>query len=308
MSTVGGMTAASLSSVDAIAAAKQPFMISLAERSIQRALQSRRVEHVDFPRVARQECGIEAIEVAASFFSDHVRERQSLAEFRRRAEDVSVRILLVMVDSEEPLCQADSAKRKAVVEAHFKWVEAAKHLGCHSIRVSLGTTGTSAPQEQMARAVDGLRQLAEFATRHGINVLAENRGGLSANGVWLAEVLKAVDLPNCGSLPSFVGFDLGNGKRYDAYQGVAELMPLAKAVTAASSEFDSKGNETSTDYRRMLEIVVQSGYRGYVGIEYTGERLAEAQGIKATKTLLERVRQELVLANRPLEGRLVGQL
>jgi sugar phosphate isomerase/epimerase len=127
----------------------------------------------------------------------------------------------------------------------------------------------------------------------GINVLVENHGGLSSNGGWLAALVRKIGLPNCGTLPDFGNFRISEGVEYDRYQGVAELMPSAKAVSAKSRDFDAEGNETRVDYRRMMKIVLDAGYRGYVGIEYIGKNVGEPEGIRATKALLERVGQEI---------------
>ena len=133
--------------------------------------------------------------------------------------------------------------------------------------------------------------LSEFAARHELGVIVENHGGLSSNGAWLFAVIKRVDLPNCGTLPDFGNFD-----DYDRYEGVEELMPLAKAVSAKSHDFDAEGNEVHTDYMRMMRIVLDAGYRGYVGIEYEGSELDEYAGIRATQRLLERTRAQLAAA------------
>ena len=172
-----------------------------------------------------------------------------------------------------------------------RWVTAAKSLGCHSIRVNAGSQGSY--DEQAQRAADGLRQLSEFAAQHDLNVIVENHGGLSSNGAWLAKTINLVDLENCGTLPDFGNFKVSAEENYDRYQGVSELMPYAKAVSAKSHDFDEQGNETQTDYTRMMKIVLDAGYRGWVGIEYEGGKLDEHAGILATKRLLERVRDEL---------------
>ena len=145
----------------------------------------------------------------------------------------------------------------------------------------------------MYRAADGLRALSEFGAQHGLNVLVENHGGLSSNGKWLAGVMKHVDLKNCGTLPDFGNFQVSKDEMYDRYKGVTELMPFAKAVSAKSNDFDDKGNDTETDYFKMMKIVLDAGYSGFVGIEYGGKTLDEYSGVKATKALLERVRSEL---------------
>ncbi|MFW6157475.1 MAG: sugar phosphate isomerase/epimerase family protein, partial [Balneolaceae bacterium] len=143
-------------------------------------------------------------------------------------------------------------------------------------------------EEQQERATDGLHRLSEFADDYDINVLVENHGGLSSNGEWLAGVMEMVDHPRCGTLPDFGNFQISEEEEYDKYRGVEELMAYAKSVSAKSHEFDDEGNEANIDYDRMMDIVLSTGYSGYVGIEYEGSELSEDEGIKATKALLER--------------------
>jgi sugar phosphate isomerase/epimerase len=210
---------------------------------------------------------------------------------KKRCDDNGVTSGLIMCDAEGDLGDPDEAKRTEAVEKHYKWVEASKFLGCHSIRVNARSTGSY--DEQMERAADGLRRLSEFGATHGINVIVENHGGLSSNGAWLVGVMKKVDLPNCGTLPDFGNFQLSPGEWYDKYQGVGELMPYAKGVSAKSHVFDAAGNEAEIDYRKMMKIVLDAGYHGYVGIEWEGETPGEPEGVRLTKALLERVREEL---------------
>jgi sugar phosphate isomerase/epimerase len=146
----------------------------------------------------------------------------------------------------------------------------------------------------MGLAADGLSRLTEFADQHEINVIVENHGGLSSNGAWLSSVMEAVDHPRCGTLPDFGNFNIGNGETYDRYRGVEELMPFAKAVSAKSHVFDEAGDEREMDYFRLMRIVLDAGYRGYVGIEYEGSETSEPEGIRSTKALLERVRETLM--------------
>jgi sugar phosphate isomerase/epimerase len=267
------------------------FRISLAEWSLHRALSGGKLDHLNFAKLAKNDFGIEAVEYVNQFFKDKAQDHRYLGQMAQRAADLGVKSVLVMIDNEGDLGDADERTRTQAVENHFKWVEAARFLGCHSIRVNARSSGGY--DDQLARAADGLRKLTEFGDRHEINVIVENHGGLSSNGQWLAAVIKRVDHPRCGTLPDFGNFDLGDGNEYDRYQGVTELMPFAKAVSAKSSDFDEAGDEIHTDYRRMLKIVIGAGYRGYLGIEYEGEKIGEPEGIRATKSLLERVRGEL---------------
>ncbi|MFN0133471.1 MAG: sugar phosphate isomerase/epimerase family protein [Phycisphaerales bacterium] len=272
--------------------AKPMFSISLAEWSLHRALQSGALDHLDFPALARARFGIDAVEYVNSFFKSA--DPAYVATLRRRADDAGVTSVLIMCDGEGSLGDPDDGKRRAAIENHRKWLEAAKSLGCHSIRVNAHSRGTR--DEQRRLASDGLRGLCERAEPLGLNVIVENHGGLSSDGAWLASVIKATDHPRAGTLPDFGNFRVDAGTTYDRYQGVTELMPMARGVSAKSYDFRADGEETTLDYRHLLAIVVGAGYRGQIGIEYEGERLSEHEGIRATQRLLERIREEMQLA------------
>ena len=257
------------------------FEISLAEWSLHRTLRAGKITNLDFPVVAKKEFGIHGVEYVNTFFKDKANDTAYLTELKKRCDDNGVRSVLIMCDGEGHLGDANETKRNKAVTNHHRWVEAAKFLGCHSIRVNARSNGSR--EEQRDRAAEGLRALSEFAAKHQINVIVENHGGLSSNGQWLAEVMKKVNLPNCGTLPDF-----GNFHGYDRYKGVEETLPFAKGLSAKSHEFDADGNETRTDFKRMMELAIKSGYRGYVGIEYEGGKVSEYEGIRLTKTLLER--------------------
>ncbi|MBI2824388.1 MAG: sugar phosphate isomerase/epimerase [Planctomycetia bacterium] len=283
-----------LSLADRAAAAddKKPlYEISLAEWSLHKTLFAGKMSNLDFAQAAKKDYGINAIEYVNQFFKDKAKDTAYLADLKTRADDNGVRNVLIMIDDEGALGDPDDARRTKSVENHYPWVEAAKYLGCHAIRVNAQSRGSY--EEQMKLAADGLRRLAQFGRDHQLNIIVENHGGLSSNGGWLSGVIKMVDLPNCGTLPDFGNFQVSKTETYDRYKGVAELMPYAKAVSAKSYDFDDAGNEKDIDYKRMMKIVVDAGYHGHVGIEYEGSRLSEPEGIRATKKLLERVRQEL---------------
>jgi L-ribulose-5-phosphate 3-epimerase len=278
-------------------AKEPPFKISLAEWSLHKTLKANQLDNRDFAKTAK-EFGIEAIEYVNQFFMDKAKDAAYIAELKKRAGDLGVKTLLIMCDNEGNLGDGDEAKRAKAVENHYKWVEAAKALDCHSIRVNARSNDKLPPEEQQKLAADGLRRLSEFAAPHGLNVIVENHGGLSSNGQWLAGVMKLVDKKNCGTLPDFGNFRVNMETEYDRYQGVDELMPFAKAVSAKTHEFDEAGNETKTDYFKMMDIVVNKhGYHGYCGIEYEGSKLSEPEGIIASRKLLERVREKMMKAS-----------
>ena len=271
------------------------YSISLAEWSFHRALRAGNMEHLDFAAVAQKDYGLDAIEYVNTFFFDKARDSGYLNDMKARADGEGVQSLLIMCDNEGDLGDDDGAARDTAVRNHHKWVAAAKTLGCHSIRVNARSNPGLDFEEQQKLAADGLRRLCELADPYGIDVIVENHGGLSSNGAWLQAVMERVDHPRVGTLPDFGNFKIRSDPEqwYDRYQGVRELMPYAKAVSAKSHDFDTSGNETGTDYDRMLRIVLDAGYRGYVGIEYEGDRLSEQDGVRATRNLLVRVREDL---------------
>lgn len=257
------------------------FKISLAQWSLHKPLFAKTIDNLDFARIAKEKFGIEGVEYVNQFFKDKAKDETYLAEMKKRTSDLGVTNVLIMVDGEGALGDVDAQKRTAAVENHYKWVDAAKYLGCHSIRVNAETKAQYDEGQKLAS--DGLRRLSEYAKPLGINVIVENHGGLSSNGKWLSETIRMTGMDNCGTLPDF-----GNFYEYDRYQGVTDLMPLAKAVSAKSYDFDAEGNETKIDFPRMMKIVLDANYHNWVGIEYEGSRLSPEDGIAATKKLLEK--------------------
>ena len=272
------------------------FKISLAEWSLHRTLFSGKLNNLDFPAKAKNDFGIHAVEYVNQFFKDKAQDENYLKELKTRTADLGVTNVLIMIDGEGPLAEIDDQKRTKAIENHYKWVEAAKYLGCHSIRVNARTSSKD-PEEAKMAAVDGLGRLTEFAEPFGINIIVENHGGFSSNGQWLSSVMKQVNKPTCGTLPDFGNFCIRRGpegcaEEYDRYKGVAELMPFAKGVSAKSNEFDENGNEKNMDYMRLMKIVKDAGYTGHVGIE-SESKIDEDKAVMLTKALLIRVGEAL---------------
>jgi sugar phosphate isomerase/epimerase len=241
------------------------------------------------------------VEYVNQFFADKAKDMEFLKALKQRADDNGIKNILIMIDGEGSLADKDQAIRNKAVENHYKWIEAAAFLGCHSIRVNLHGEGTES--EWKSNAVAGLGKLTEFGAKNKINVIVENHGSYSSNGKLLMEVIRQINNKRCGTLPDFGNFCIRREKNdmwespcvefYDKYKGVEEMLPYAKGVSAKSFDFDADGNETTIDFRKMLSLVKSAGYNGYIGIEYEGSRLSEEEGIRATKKLLEKVRAEL---------------
>ena len=269
--------------------AKREFQISLAQWSLHRALRAKKFDNLDFPAVAKKEYGISVVEYVNQFFKDKAEDTAYLNQLLQRSKDNGVKNHLIMIDGEGGLAEIDSLKRNEAVEKHYKWVHAAKHLGCQTIRVN--AYGVGSAEDVQSAGIDGLGKLGEYAAKEGINVIVENHGGYSSNGQWLSTLMKKIDRKNVGTLPDFGNFCIkrsadGCAESYDRYKGTRELMPFAKGVSAKTYDFDEAGNCIETDYNQIMAILKETGFNGYVGIEYEGDKLSEEEGIRKTKALL----------------------
>jgi len=280
---------------EGVALDSSALQISLAEWSIHRALDSGRLKAENFAAIAKNDFGISAVEYVNSFYKKHATDERFWKKMRTTADSLGVKSLLIMVDDEGDLGNPEVKARTQAVENHHKWVDAAHILGCHSIRIN--AFGEGAKQQVQEAMVDALKQLCTYAQTKNINVLIENHGLFSSDGQWVAGIMQKVNMPNCGTLP-----DCGNwctavkwgstedGKCkevYDRYQGISEMLPYARGVSAKSYDFSPQGDETIIDYGKILKMVKDSNFSGYVGIEYEGHRLSESEGIVATKKLLK---------------------
>ena len=265
--TQTGLAAGALTSGAAWAKDVAPLQISLAQWTINRELRSGKIDNLDFAKVAAEH-GIHAVEYVNQFFMDKAKDANYLGEMKKRAADQGVKSLLIMCDREGNIGDPDAAKRKQTVDNHRKWLDAAKFLGCHSVRVNAGSSGTW--DEQVKLAADGLSRLTAIGAKMGLNVIVENHGGLSSNADWLVEVITKVDHKRCGTLPDFGNFRIKPGESYDSYRGMQKLLPFAKGVSVKDRVWDDKGKQFELDYDRMLKLVHASGFRGYCGIEFGG--------------------------------------
>lgn len=262
------------------------FDISLAQWSINRAFRNGEKDKMRFAQIAKNEFGIRAVEYVSQFYMQDFSSKV-LDELVRVSKGEGVRNVLIMCGGEGRLGDPDAEKRGNAVTNHLRWLEAARALGCHAIRVNAASEG--AFDEQLKLSADGLRRLSEIADTFGVSVIVENHGGLSSNGAWLAALMQMVDHPRCGTLPDFGNFRINRetGEEYDRYLGTEQIMPFAKGVSAKTYSFNPEGFERDMDYQRLMDIVKASGYRGYVGIEWEGNSLDEPTGILLTKKLLQ---------------------
>ena len=273
------------------------FKLSLAQWSLHRYVEEKKNSPFHFASQAK-EMGFKGLEYVSQLYKHEIEELGFdvvIDSLNKISKKESMQNILIMVDDEGDLADPDENKRNQAVENHKKWVDAASKLGCHSIRVN--TFGTNDPEIWKTTVVDGLRKLSVYAATKNINVLCENHGWLSSNPVELMKAINEVNMENCGTLPDFgnwcvkradVNEKWGDCAEVypDKYEGIKMMMPAAMAVSAKSYDFDEAGNETTIDYVKMLQIVKDAKYTGFIGVEYEGERLNERDGIIATRDLL----------------------
>ncbi len=286
----------------AMAMQQTGFEISLAEWSYHRSIETGKVDHLDFAMKAKNEFGISAVEYVNGLFGskkrnfrDAGKSRKYLGEMLQRSNDAGVVNHLLMVDEEGDLAGLKEKERMKSIDDHRKWLDAAKFLGCRTVRVNLHGEGDTEAKKKAS--IDSLGRLGNIAGTMELNVVVENHGSDSSKGFWLASIMKAVNKTNVGTLPDFGNFCIshpwgttqdGCDDAYDRYKGVEEMLPFAKGVSAKSYDFDANGEQPLIDYKRMLDIVKASDFKGYIGIEFEGNTQPEEEGIRKTKDLIER--------------------
>ena len=217
-------------------------------------------------------------------------------DLNQRANDNGVKNLLIMISQEGELASNNKKSRARAIDKHKAWIDVANEIGCESVRVDL--RGSNSFNQWKQNSIISLNSLCEYSPN--LNITVENHGGFSSNGKYLADVMKSITLDNCGTLPDFGNFCINGSPNpenlekncsvwYDRYKGVNDLMPFAKALSAKSYDFLDNGDEKYIDYYKMMNIVNNHPYEGYIGIEYEGNRLSEDEGILATKKLLEKI-------------------
>ncbi len=272
------------------------FKMSLAEWSLRQPIRKGAMTNLDFPRLAKEFYGIDAVEYVNQFFLDKVKDQAYLKELKQRADDVGVTNVLIMLDLWEfPTASPVESERIKSAEKHYEWIDAAHTLGCHGVRINANGYEGKSLEEAADLFVDTLIRLSDYAKTMDMNIMVENHGNYSSNGKWLAMVMEKANRDNVGTLPDFGNTKIAENEEYDRYQLVEELMPYAIGVSAKATEFNRKGKEANMDYERLMTIVKDADFNGYVGIEFGGklEEMHKKDGVMLTKKLLERIGGQL---------------
>ncbi len=266
-------------------AANTRFKISLAEWSIHKAIHSRKLTNLDFPKVAHDN-GIEGLEFVNQLWAAPT--QGYIAQLKKRMKDHGCKGVLIMCDDEGAMGHSQQLQRMRAADNHIKWLDAAADLGCHSIRVNMYPDDESRQPKNLDAFIgyctDSFTKLCGYAKDRGLNVIIENHGGVSSDADVLVRLMKSVNLPNFGLLPDFGNF----GPNQDRFESVRKMLPYSKGVSFKCFDFGPDGKETRFDMDKMMKIVAASDYKGYVGIEYEGEKTPEMEGIAAGKKYLDK--------------------
>lgn len=267
--------------------------ISLAQWSMHQQLFDGSADPKDFAKDAKEKYGIQAIEYVSAFYKDQATDESFWKDMKERSDQYEVKNIMIMVDGEGDLGAEDEQERLQAVMNHHKWIKAASILECQSIRVNaFGSSNYEVFKESMIKS---LTELGETASLYNLNIIIENHGSFSSEADKIVDIISQVGLPNVGTLPDFGnwcyskqwgGVDGACEASYDLYQGVEEFMPFAKSVSAKTYDFNEDGTPEFIDFKKMMAIVKNAGFKGYIGIEYEGKNLSEDDGIKATKEII----------------------
>jgi sugar phosphate isomerase/epimerase len=163
----------------------------------------------------------------------------------------------------------DLARRKAEIELVKKWTGAAARMGAPVIRVFSGTgkelpTGYNRP-EVTTWVVDAIRECTDYAATQGVMIVLQNHADFIETADHVLDIVRRVN-----SEWLAVNLDIGSFKIGDPYQQIASVAPYA-ATWQVKEKLFVNGQEQETDLTKIMRIVRESGYKGYLPIETLGK-------------------------------------
>ena len=257
------------------------FHIGIQEYTFNRWLKSGKLNHLDYPALVKKELGISYVEYWNRPFDGKHTDPAYVGELAKCTRNEGIQNVLILVDEKHELDHADKLERDKSIDLHKAWIDCAEQLGCLAIRVNCRMGGD--PKDNLNRAVDGVGRLCEYAKDTSVKVVIEPHGRNSQDPDWLVSVMNALNHSHAGLLPDFNNFG-----KYDRYDAVKKTLPFAPAVCAKALKFDKEGNESNTDFERMLKIVHDSEYSGVISIEFEGHDIDPITGSRMTKELILR--------------------
>lgn len=244
--------------------------ISLAQWSLVDEIRAGQWKTLDFPRIAREDLGINGIEFVNTLFE--VPTMNYLNKLKKNAEDHGVAMVLIMVDDEGDGCSPTKEGRRQFEINHRKWVDAAHYLGCHAIRTNCRGPKNVLKEDALKWAAETYNMLLEYAVPAKISVVVENHGGLSNDPDWMVALMKEVNNLYFGTYPDW----RQPGDDFDNYDYLLKTLPYAGGMS-----YRNQPTEELT--AKMIKLSKDSGYRGWYGIESSGR-----EEIKKGKELLKK--------------------
>ncbi len=246
--------------------------ISLAEWALVDEIHAGKWTNLDFPRIAREDFGINGIEFVNSLFA--VPTYDYLQQLKKNADTYGVEMILIMVDAEGDPCSSEKKEREQFAVNHRKWVDIAAFLGCHAIRTNCRGTAKTDPSDGLKWAADSYERLLEYAIPANISVLIENHGGFSNDADWMVDLYNKVDNLYFGSYPDWREPD----KSFDNFEYLEKVLPWAHGMSY-------RNQPTEVLSEKMIRLCQDKGYSGWYGIESSG-RDAINEGIRILKKYL----------------------
>lgn len=242
--------------------------ISLAQWALVDEVRSGKWKTLDFPRIAREDFGLNGIEFVNTLFEVPI--ANYLNQLKRNANDHGVKMVLIMVDAEGETCTPLKEERKQTVINHRKWIDIAQYLGCHAIRTNCIGAKDIDKAEALKWSTETYHMMLEYAVPAGISILIENHGGVSNDADWMVSLMKEVNNKYFGVLPDW----REPGSQFDNVGFLEKTLPYAGGMS-----FRNQPTDALTE--KMIKMTHDKGFRGWYGIESSGR-----ENIKKSKELL----------------------
>jgi sugar phosphate isomerase/epimerase len=152
-----------------------------------------------------------------------------------------------------------------------RWIDLAAELHAPTIRIFAGDLQKGTSEEDARRwCVDAIQRACEYAGVRGVILALENHGGIVTTPAQLLAIVRAVKSDWFG-----VNLDTGNFHGPDPYADLAELAPFAVVVQVKTEVWSVNGPRREADLPRIVKILRDSSYRGFVALEYEAKESAE---------------------------------
>jgi len=245
--------------------------ISLAQWALVEEIRAGKWKNLDFPRIAREDFGVNGIEFVNTLFE--VPTEEYLKKLKQNAKDHGVTMVLIMCDAEGDGGADTKEGQKQFAINHRKWVDIAHYLGCHAIRTNCRGPQNADKKEALKWSTDAYNQLLEYAKPSNVNIVIENHGGVSNDPDWMVDLMKKVNNPLFGTYPDW----RQPSPEFDNYTYLQKTLPYAKGMSYRNQPDDALTI-------KMIELSKKS-YKGWYGIESSG-REAIKKGIELLKKYL----------------------